>query len=72
MNIIHHVTGKNIKLHFDLLWHAPYSPDFVSSDFSLSADLKNMSTGKIVESNKELMAETKRWYERIDLERKLC
>ena len=57
---------KMNELSFDLLPHPPYSPDLASSVYWLFADLKKMLQGKRFGSNKEVIAETKAYFEGKD------
>ena len=51
------------ELRFELLSHAPYSPDLAPSDYWLFADLKNMHQGKRFGSNEEVIGETEAYFE---------
>ena len=54
------------ELHFELLPHPLYSPNFAPSDYYLFADLKRMLQGKRFASNVEVVAETKAYFKAKD------
>ena len=60
------VQKKMVKLNvlsFELLPHSLYSPDLAPSDSWLFADLKKMLQRKRFDSNEEVIAETKTYFE---------
>ena len=57
------MMAKLYELHFEWLPHSLYSPDLVPSDKWLFADLKRMLQGKRFGSNKEVISETKAYFE---------
>ena len=69
---IHHVhksiatMAKLHESHFKLLPHPPYSPDLASSDYWLFADLKRRLKRKRFGSNKEVISESKVYFEAKD------
>ena len=58
--------AKLHELHFELLPHPPYSPDLVTSEYDLLADLKRMLQGKRFGSNEEVIAQTEAYFEAKD------
>ena len=51
------------ELHFKLLLHPPYTPDWAPNDYWLFADLKRMLQGKKFGSNKEVISEIEAYLE---------
>ena len=54
------------ELSFQLLPHAPYSPDLAPSDYWLFADMNKMLQRKIFGFNEEVISETKAYFEGKD------
>lgn len=57
---------KLAKLHFQLVPHAPYSPDLAASDFFLFPNLKKFLAGKKFQSNEEVINEVNSYFEGLD------
>lgn len=55
--------AKLHELRFELLPHAPYSPDLGPSDFFLFPDMKKWLAGKKFTSNAEVIAEANAYFE---------
>jgi histone-lysine N-methyltransferase SETMAR len=55
-------TGKLRDLHYELLEHPLYSPDFAPSDFSLFPKLKIFLAGQRFSSNQEAIAAVERYF----------
>ncbi|GFS83904.1 putative DD34D transposase [Trichonephila clavipes] len=51
------------ELHFELLYHPPYSPDLAHSDHWRFADLKRMLQGKKFGSKEKVIAEVEAYFE---------
>lgn len=60
------VMAKLHELRYELLPHAPYSPDLAPCDFYLFPNLKKWLGGKRFGSNEEVMAETNAYFEEFD------
>jgi hypothetical protein len=54
--------GKLRDLHYKLLEHPPYSPDFARSDFYLFPKLKFFLIGQCFSSNQEAIAAVKGYF----------
>ena len=54
------------ELHFELLLHLPHSPDLAPSVYYLLANLERMLQGKRFDSNEEVIAENKAYFEAKD------
>lgn len=54
------------ELGFELVPHAPYSPDLAPSDFSLFPNLKKFHAGKKYGSDSEVIAATNAYFDELD------
>jgi len=59
--------AKLVELHYVLLPHPPYSPDFAPCEFFLFPNLKKSLVGQKFESNEEVIAGTEAYF--ADLEK---
>lgn len=59
-------TAKLVELRFEILPHAPYSPDLAPFDFFLFPNMKNWLGGKRFSSNEEVIAETNDYFDAFD------
>ena len=60
------VAAKLHNLHFEVLAHAPYSPDLAPSDYFLFPNLKKWLAGKRFSSNNEVKAETNAYFAELN------
>ena len=58
--------AKLHELHFELLFHLPYSLDLTLNGYYLFTDLKRMLQGKRFGSNEEMIAGTEAYFEAKD------
>lgn len=58
--------AKINELQFELLPHAPYSPDLAPSDFYLFPNLKKFHAGKKYESDEEVIAATNAYFDELE------
>lgn len=58
--------SKIHELGFELLPHAPYSPDLAPSDFSLFPNLKKFHAGKKYASDQEVIESTNGYFEQLE------
>jgi hypothetical protein len=54
--------GKLRDMHYKLLEHPPYSPDFTPSDFHLFPKLKLFLTGQCFSSNQEAIVAVEEYF----------
>jgi histone-lysine N-methyltransferase SETMAR len=60
------VTAKLEELRFEVVPHAPYSPDLAPSDFFLFPNLKKWLGGRRFTSNEEVKAETNGYFAELE------